>query len=71
MKRETSIRKALFTIFKNMEPGTKFSGLDLKKMVVNIYPQYKDTYPDTILRVARVYHREEYKPFDRNKSIYI
>ena len=71
MKKERSIKDCLDIIFDRMKPGEEFTGLWLAQTVAQMEDKYKWTFPDTILRVARKYHRADFAVKNRRKSIYM
>lgn len=71
MESNKTIKQCVDSVFNRMKDGDKFSGLQLKEWVVLLNPKYEFTYPDTILREARRNHRNEFRPFNSRKSIYI
>lgn len=71
MEQDKNIRECLEVIFDRMKDGEQFSGLELKKWVVQLNSAYEFTYPDTILRTARKFHRNEFKKFKARQSIYV
>jgi hypothetical protein len=48
----------------------EFYGSQLKDDVVRIYPEAKDMYPDTILRMARRHRRYAFCAVNQNDSLY-
>jgi hypothetical protein len=50
--------------------GHEFYGNQLKDDVVRIYPEAKDMYPDTILRMARRHRRYAFCVVSQNDSLY-
>ena len=70
MKNE-SIRECLDVIFERLNNGEQFSGSDLHRWVVELNDKYRFTYHDTILRVARKYHRKDFRRYKPRESIYI
>jgi hypothetical protein len=48
----------------------EFYGNQLKDDVVRIYPEAKDMYPDTILRMARRHRRYAFRVVNQNDSLY-
>lgn len=65
-----SMSEAVRFVINSALPGIPFYGNDLKKAVVSIYPEAKDMYVDTIMRMMRRHCRGKVICVDRNKSLY-
>lgn len=70
MKDDLCIRECLEIIFNRMRDGEVFGGLELKRWVVQLNSKYRDTFPDTILREVRRFHRDEFVKYKPRQSLY-
>jgi hypothetical protein len=65
-----SMSAAVRVVIDAYPAGHEFHGNQLKEDVVKIYPDAKDMYPDTILRMARRHRRYAFCVVDQNNSLY-
>lgn len=65
-----SIREAVCHVFDKMAVGTEFTGWQLKEAVQKLNPDYRGTFPDTILRRLREHRRWSFIACDPLKSKY-
>ena len=65
-----TMSEAVRTVIDSYPAGYRFHGNQLQKDVVRIFPEAKDMYPDTLLRMARRHRRHSFKAVDHNRSLY-
>jgi len=65
-----SMSHAVKVVIDSYPLGHKFYGNELHEDVVEIYPEAKRMYVDTILKMARRHRRDSYKCVDQNNSLY-
>ena len=70
MKELNSMSAAVKEVIDGYPVDHEFYGNQLKDDVVKIYPDAKDMYPDTILRMARRHRRYAFCVVDQNNSLY-
>jgi len=66
----SSMSAAVRKVIDAYPAGFVFHGNELKRDVVEIYPDAVNMYPDTILRMARRHRRYAFCVEDQNKSLY-
>jgi len=67
----SSMSAAVKIVIDDYPIGHKFFGNELHDDVARIYPDARDMYPDTILKMARRHRRDSYICIDRNNSQYM
>jgi hypothetical protein len=70
MSKLGSMSAAVREVIDAYPAGHEFYGNQLKDDVVRIYPEAKDMYPDTILRMARRHRRYAFCVVNQNDSLY-
>ena len=65
-----TMSEAVIAVIDGYPTGHQFFGNQLKDDVVRIFPKAKETYTDTMLRMARRHRREAFKPVNHNSSLY-
>jgi len=65
-----SLAQAVRAVIDRYKVGHEFSGWDLHRDVVKVYPMAKFTFPDTILRRMRHWRRVQIKCIKPENSIY-
>ena len=66
----SSMSAAVKRVIDEYAIGHKFYGNELHDDVSRIYPDAKNMYPDTILKMARRHRRDSYICIDHNNSLY-
>jgi hypothetical protein len=69
-ERIASMTAAMKAIIDQYPKGHQFFGNELKQDIVRIYPNAREMYVDTILRMARRHRRDVFRIKDRNRSLY-
>lgn len=54
----------------NYPDGHRFHGNELHSDVISIYPEAKNMYPDTLMRMMRRFCKDQYITVDHNRSLY-
>ena len=66
----STITDAVITVITNYPIGHQFYGNQLKDDCIVIVPEFKDSYVDTFLKMARRNVRDYFKSIERNSSLY-
>ena len=70
MNKLQSLSAAVIEVLDRYPVGYRFHGNELKNDVVRLYPESKDSYVDTFLRMARRHRRGFFRVVNRNNSLY-
>ena len=70
MSKPESMSAAVIRVIDEYPVGHQFYGNQLKDDVVKIFPDARNMYPDTLLRMARRHRRGAYRVVNRNESLY-
>ena len=65
-----SISDAVKVVMDDYPVGHQFYGNEYKDDCVKLYPESKDCYVDTFLKMARRHRRDSYICIERNNSLY-
>jgi hypothetical protein len=70
VNRVNSISDAVKIVIDEYPVGYQFYGNEFKDDCVKLYPESKNSYVDTFLKMARRHRRASYVSIDRNNSLY-
>ena len=70
MSKIETMSAAVIEVIDGYPGGHQFFGNQLKDDVVRIFPDAKNMFPDTILRMARRHRRDAFRVVNRNDSLY-